>query len=607
MGVIAGVFLAVFAAYPQIKLVYNQGAEWKGHYAYNDIDEVAYAAYLKALIDGRPRKNDPYTGRDDLPGSPQPESLFSIQFAAPYAVALPARLLGISAASAMTISGVVAGFLSAFLFFLLIAKITGSHWAGLAGSLVALAGGALAAGEGAIGGILEIGQTYPYFPYLRRYLPAVPFVAFSGLLLAMWYWLEAEEKPRRIVLAVASSVLFAFTVFSYFYTWTAAAGWLACLAFVTLLLRNKDRFGDLAGYLSIAFACLIPLTFYALMLSQRAETLDHVQLLVYTREIDLFRFPVYVGLAAIAFVVIGVWRRTIELREAASIFTLSLAITPILLFNQQLISGRSLQPIHYQVFIGNYIASLSLVLAIALAFRKELSEGSKWAKGACASIAVLAITWGFVECHWTVSVLDDANIARDEHVPAAEFLNREAEKLNDPYRATIFSVSNIHADDSPTLSPQAVLWARHQHVFAGLTWKESKQRFYQQLHYQNLDDAWLERRLKNGDFVSMIALFGWGRHTDRLSSEATPLTSREIEDEAGRFRRYIAEFSEDQAYKPLLTHAVIPAGWDVDLSNLERWYRLDGGTRAGNQMIYRLTPRNDLISIAIRGDQNPER
>ena len=91
-GIIAGLFLAIFSLYPQGKLIYNRGGEWNGHYAYNDIDEVAYASYLKALIDGRPRKNDPYTGRDDAPDSPQPESLFSIQFAAPYTVALPARL-----------------------------------------------------------------------------------------------------------------------------------------------------------------------------------------------------------------------------------------------------------------------------------------------------------------------------------------------------------------------------------------------------------------------------------------------------------------------------------------------------------------------------------
>ena len=72
---IAAVFLAIFCLYPQFKMFYMRGGEWNGHYAYNDIDELAYASYVRALIDGRPRKNDPYTGRDDAPASPQPESL----------------------------------------------------------------------------------------------------------------------------------------------------------------------------------------------------------------------------------------------------------------------------------------------------------------------------------------------------------------------------------------------------------------------------------------------------------------------------------------------------------------------------------------------------
>ena len=105
-GLIAGLFLALFSLYPQFKMIYLRGADWQGHYAYNDIDEVAYAAYLKALIDGRPRKNDPYTGRDDAPDDPQEESLFSIQFIGPYSIAIPARLLGIGAPWAMTISGI---------------------------------------------------------------------------------------------------------------------------------------------------------------------------------------------------------------------------------------------------------------------------------------------------------------------------------------------------------------------------------------------------------------------------------------------------------------------------------------------------------------------
>ncbi|QQS41119.1 MAG: hypothetical protein IPM63_17420 [Acidobacteriota bacterium] len=593
LGVVAGLFLALFSAYPQIKLLYNVGGEWNGHYAYNDIDEVAYAAYLKALIDGRPRKNDPYTGRDDGPGSPQPESLFSIQFAAPYTVAIPSRILGVSAPTAMTLSGMIAAFLSAFILFLLIARISGSPWAGLAGSLIALCGGALAAGEGAIGEIMGTGFSYPYFPAFRRYLPAVPFPVFLALLPLMWYWLRAKGTRQRIWLTVAAAVLFSFTVFSYFYTWTSAAAWLACFAALALVLRRDEFRRNLYGFIALAAACAIPLTIYGLMLSQRADTLDYVQLLVHTREPDLFRFPVYVGVLAVVALIAAVWRRTADPRGASFILTLSLALTPLLLFNQQVITGRSLQPIHYQVFIGNYIASTALVLSLALTFRTELEKGAVAAKAVCASLATLAVIWGFVECHYTVRVLDEANVLRDGHMPAAQFLKREAEALEDPFRATIFSISNIHADDSPTVSPQAVLWARHQHVFAGLGWEESKERYYRQLYFQTLDDRWLERRLRNGDFVSMIALFGWGRHSDRLTSQAEPLTFGEIEAEARSFRAFIEGFDKNEAYQPLLTHAVVPDGWEVDLTNLDQWYERDSGTKAGNQIVFRLKPRFD--------------
>src|SRR5829696_1153942 len=185
-AIIAGIFLAIFTLYPQFKMWYLRGQDWQGHYAYNDIDEAAYASYVKALIDGRPRRNDPYTGRDDEPADPQPESLFSIQFAAPYAVAIPARIFGVGAPWAMTIAGALAGFLAALAAFWVIGRITGNSLYAMMGSLLILAGGALAAGEGAIGEIFEFSYSYPYFPAFRRYIPAMPFPFFLAMIALVW-------------------------------------------------------------------------------------------------------------------------------------------------------------------------------------------------------------------------------------------------------------------------------------------------------------------------------------------------------------------------------------------------------------------------------------
>src|SRR5689334_22403325 len=99
-GILAAIALTLVALYQQFHLRLVRGKDWNGSFAFFSQDEIAYSAYVNALIEGRPRRNDPYTGRDDTSDSRQPESLFSIQFAPAYAIAIPARVFGLSAPTA---------------------------------------------------------------------------------------------------------------------------------------------------------------------------------------------------------------------------------------------------------------------------------------------------------------------------------------------------------------------------------------------------------------------------------------------------------------------------------------------------------------------------
>ena len=169
LAVAAGVILGILALYPQYNLQKNlRGAEFSGAFASCDLDEMAYASYLQALIDGRPRKNDPYTGRDDSDESPQYESLFSIQFFPAYLAAIPARVLGLSASQMMPVLSFVSAFLTALAMFWLIVSITGDEFIAFAGTLVVLVGSALIVGLGAINSFYEGGAAYPFFPYLAK-------------------------------------------------------------------------------------------------------------------------------------------------------------------------------------------------------------------------------------------------------------------------------------------------------------------------------------------------------------------------------------------------------------------------------------------------------
>lgn len=616
-GIIAGLFLAVFSLYPQMKMLYLRGDQWNGHYAYNDIDEVAYAAYVRALIDGRPRKNDPYTGRDDSPQTPQEESLFSIQFAAPYTIALPARLLGIPATWAMTIAGALAAFFTALLIFWLLASITGDSLFAMAGSLVVLAGGALFAGEGAIGEITGWSYSYPYFPGFRRYIPAMAFPAFFLLIGLVWKIVSGErsavsgqEEVNREtgdsseidqepvvyrspnLLVSLSSAAFAYTVFSYFYVWTTALAWLGCLGLVWLAVRPGGFVGDIKRLIALGVECIAFLAPYAYLLSKRSHTMDDVQLLVKTRMPDLLRVPEIIGFFVILVIGIAVAMKWLELKDRAVLFTTSLALVPLIVFNQQMITGQSLQPIHYQVFIGNYVAGLSLVLLFGLFWRNASDREAITGKFAMIVLTLIAAGWGFVECHYTVRVLDEVNVLRDEALPVARRLDEIAKGEPNPRASVVMHFGIAEGDDLPTLAPQSVLWARHQHVFAGVTWQENKERYYQYLYYLGVDERQLAAGIKSGnDFVSVIALFGWGRHTDRLNSEYKPLTFREIDEEMRKFGEYVKTFDPLKAGNPPLSYAISETDSPPNFTNIDKWYVRDAGEIFGKYTLYRLKAR----------------
>ena len=573
-----------------MKMWYLRGGDWQGHYAYNDIDEVAYAAYLRALIDGRPRRNDPYTGRDDTAERKQEESLFSIQFAAPYTIALPARAFGISAPTAMWLAGGIAAFLTALACFWLVGRITNDSFFAMTGTLIVLCGGALAAGEGAIGEILGTGYSYPYFPGFRRYIPTVPFAVFFAMCALVWLLVTSENMRKRIVYCVLASLCFAFMVFSYFYTWTTAAAWLACVVLVWLVVRPEGWQKDFKAFVALGIACAMALVPYAILLSNRSHTMDDVQLLVLTRAPDLLRVPAIICYAVLAMLILAILLKAVNLKERSTLFAFSFAFVPLVVLNQQIITGRSLQPIHYQVFTGNYVAALAMVVALGLLWRGISQKNPNFSKITLTILASAATIWGMVECHYTVRILDEANVDRDKGMAVA----RRLEELhkNETTRGVIMPFSMLQGDDLPTVAPQSVLWARHQHVFAGVTWQENKERYYQYLYYMNLDENNLAHSMKNGDFVSMIALFGWGRHTDRLNSEYKPLTFGEIDEEAARYGEYRRNFSIRQASNPALSYIVIPTDWQMNFTNLDKWYERGEAEIFGDYTLYQVKLRN---------------
>src|SRR5687767_14678542 len=166
----AAFLLAIITSIPQLHIWYVRGSDWNGSCAYSDWDELAYAAYTNALIDSRPRRNDPYSGRD----GGQVESLFSIQFLPAYVVALPAKLLRIPADTAFILLTPIATMATVLAVWWLLFELTGNSLLAAAGAICVVSFGTGAA-HSPLQMLSGVQTQYNPFPFLRRYIPAVPF------------------------------------------------------------------------------------------------------------------------------------------------------------------------------------------------------------------------------------------------------------------------------------------------------------------------------------------------------------------------------------------------------------------------------------------------
>jgi hypothetical protein len=593
-GIFAALALAVVALVPQFHLWAVRGRNWHGAYASVHGDELSYSAYVRALIDGWPRRNDPYAGRADQPGASLAESYYSIQFVPAYMLAWPARLFGLSAATAFIILAPLSAFASTLALFWLLTLLTKDNAASAAGALVVLCCAAPARG-GKLLQLLGFKVSYSFMPFLRRYEPSVPFPFFFIFCALVWLTLTAERRRNSVLAAAGAGLTLALLIFSYFYLWTTALAWLACLVVLWLLARPADR----ARVLRLCAVLIVPVgvafCFYVALLMHRMPTMEQAQALEFTHTLDLWHPVEWLGLLLVGALVYSARRGRITGRDPHVLYTAALALTPLVVFNQQLITGRSLQPIHYEWYIASYVALLATILTALLIWRGQPDamqpRGRLLPARLLLSLAVLALGWGTLELFVAARRSISANLARDQiqfvGERLAEIARTTGECAHEPL-PVVFADAN-YTGKLTTAAPQAVLWAPHSSFFAGLSQAEYRDRLYHHFYYSGLSVAQFNAMIADRTFVQ-VWTFGWGRVMPGLAQQPAPLTPAEIEAEKLGYADFVATFDRTRAADPLLTYVIVPPA-APDLTNLDRWYTRDAGERIGDLVLYRVRLR----------------
>jgi hypothetical protein len=365
-----------------------------------------------------------------------------------------------------------------------------------------------------------------------------------------------------------------------------------------LLLRPLDRRRTLEAVAivgSIALCALIP---YLYLLGHRANNLEETQTLVFTHRPDLFRIPELLGILILILLIVGVRRHKLKASDAVFLIGASLLLSPLVLFNQQVVTGRSLQPFHFDHFIANYMVLAGLVIGISNWLRARPSR-------LFLLVAILCVTWGALEVDLPARVRASDNVAVDQMIPV--FLRLRTLSFQD---GTLSGLRDNGQTSTLVFSPQIEVlrylptWTA-QGVMVGLgaldfgTATKDEQRVLSYLYFAGVDSKGFRDLLydrTNDDFLNYYtrsAVFGHERILPGLSSQRVPVDSAELEDKVRFYEGFVRSFSREEALKHPITYVVVRHNSQFDFSRIDQWYLRDLEENAGDYDLYRVKLRTN--------------
>jgi len=565
LALMTAFLMAIVTSIPQIHLWYVRGSEWNGSCAYLDTDELEYAAYTNSLRGGRLRRSNPYTGNDQSAA----ESFFSLQFLPAYAVAVPTRLLKLRIDTAYIILLPLVTIATVLAVWWLLLEFTANPMLAIVGAVCVISLGTAAA-HSPLKIFESFGTGYDPFPFLRRYSPALPFPIF--LLSSLFIW---RALTRNLAWAVPAGIGFVILVYSYFFLWSAFAAWFLTIIVLWFVAMpaSRAKTSKLCGLL-ILFGT-IGLAPYLWLVMHRPPSMDRGQILELTHTPDFFRGPEIYGAFVICLLIYHLRQRGQAWADPRVLLTASFALAPFVVFNQQIITGRSLQPFHYEEFAANYWVVIAAFLALGV-LRRHIPKRiiTYLASGGIGVALLLAV--------FNVRIMESSNVRLDQ-------VREVALKLDQEHSLGLVFTSDRYLTHSISVSANnPVLWARYLYLFSNIDFIQQKQRYFQYLYYSGINQSEFIDMLRH-DFTTRLTVFGAGRANPMLTANYHPITDADIAKAATEFEQFTKSFDATLAVTPLLSYAVVSP--NDNLSNIDKWYERDVGEKNGEFLIYRLKPK----------------
>jgi hypothetical protein len=330
--------------------------------------------------------------------------------------------------------------------------------------------------------------------------------------------------------------------------------------------------------------------------------MDSTQALLHTRAPDFGRGVILCASLTLLALALAARLRRIRPDDRAALFTAALAASVLVVFNQQIVTGLSLQPMHYEQYVGNYVALASAAAALTLIGQRRVARQGAGAAPAprlisrtlWVPVAAFALAWGACESASTTLDFARFNHNADDWAGVTARLDQLARSV--PHAAdarppVVFTPSDLRSDLIPAGSGCAVVWAPHTFAFSSVTREENRRLVFQFLHFSGVAPADFAAQGRDRGFLQ-FSVFGWERANARLTQDFRPVSREEIAAAQREYADYVAAIeSSDSPPEPRLSFVVVSDDHPFSLRNLARFYTLDEAERAGRHTIYRATPK----------------
>jgi hypothetical protein len=314
--------------------------------------------------------------------------------------------------------------------------------------------------------------------------------------------------------------------------------------------------------------------------------------------------PELIGTFIILVLIVGIRRGTLSVSKPQVIFAASFAMMPFVVFNQQVVTGRSLQPFHYEVLIANYVVLIGLVIIT------RLLQPAIPRRTALLTV-VTCLVWGLVEVNLPSPVRSLNDAKYDEMIPVLLNLKQLAQTdgtwqgLEARGKATtlVFSPEYGVSRLLPTWAPQGLLLSTGSASFQSLPQTQRREWLFMHFYYCGRSMQYVRELLndRNDDpfltYYAKSTIFGPERVLLFLGQDSLAVTQEEIESEVRAYGAFTNSFSRDEALKRPVTYAVSLAGDKFDFSQIDLWYERDAGQQVGAYILYRLKLRDERTAI----------